>query len=299
MLKKTYKAIKNPGSVLLRGLNFKVFRDVPDSKFLTLKYKLRTGETLDLKNPKSYNEKLQWLKLNDRNPEYTSLVDKYEVRKYISKKIGNEYLIPLLGVWKSVEDINFDKLPNSFVLKCNHNSAGLVICKNKKELDIDKAKSSLKKQLKKNFYYKNREWPYKNVSPRIIGEKLMVDESGKGLKDYKFYCFHGEPKVVQVDYNRFTNHKRNLYDLSWNYIPASIQYKSDPKIKIKKPEKLDIMIELARILSKNYYHVRIDFYSINGQIYFGEITFYSEAGFGKFQPKEFDIKMGSLIKLPI
>lgn len=299
MLHNIIKMTKKTGYYLSKLMNLKIFNKCPDSLYLYIKYFLRTGKKLNLSSPTSYNEKIQWLKLNDRKPEYTRLVDKYEVRDFISSKIGEEYLIPLVSVWENVDDINFAELPDKFVLKCTHNSAGLVICKDKKRLNFEEAKIKLKKLLEKNFYYYHREWPYKDVKPRVICEKYMVDETGEELKDYKFYCFHGEPKVIQVDYNRFTNHKRNLYDVEWNYIPASIQYETNPNIQIAKPKKLEKMIELSKILSEGYHHIRIDFYSINEKIYFGEMTFYSEAGVGKFQPEEFGLTMGNLINLPV
>lgn len=292
------KIIKASKSSLIHVLGRKISRVIPDYFYLKIKYNLMIGNRLNLKNPKTFNEKLQWLKLYDHNPLYTQLVDKYGVRKYISNAIGEEYLIPLLDVYNNADEINFDKLPNEFVLKCTHDSGGVVICKDKSNLDVAKAKDKINKSLKRNYYYGLREWPYKNVKPRIICEKYMVDESGTELKDYKFFCFSGEPKIIQVDYNRFVGHKRNLYDIDWNYIPASIQYPTDPKVKIKKPDKLETMLELVRALAKDYPHVRVDFYSVNDRIYFGEMTFYHEAGFGKFNPEEFGIEMGKWIILP-
>ena len=272
---------------------------IPDKMFLKIRYFFARGRRLNLKNPKTFNEKLQWLKLFDRNPEYTRMVDKYEVRKYISEKIGEEYLIPLIGVWDKVEDIDFVKLPNKFVLKCTHDSQSVVICKDKNNFDKEKSIKKLSKALKRNAYYGSREWAYKNVKPRIIAEKYMTDESGIELKDYKIFCFNGAPKVIEVDFDRFTNHKRHLYDIEWNYIPASIQYPVDPNKIINKPEKLVTMLDLAKILSKDIPHVRVDFYSIYGKIYFGELTFTHGSGYEKFEPKEFGVEMGSWLKLPV
>jgi hypothetical protein len=296
--KRLTKIYKKPKKLFLYILNFKIFRFIPDKTFLKMKYWLRIGKKLNLSNPKTFNEKLQWLKLYDRNPKYTDLVDKDKVREYIAKTIGEEYLIPLLEVYDSYEEIDFDKLPNQFVLKCTHDSGGLVICKNKNEFDIESARKKMNKSLKRNFYYHGREWCYKNIKPKIICEKYMVDESGVELKDYKIFCFNGEPKIIQVDYNRFIGHKRNLYDTQWNYIPASIQYPTDPEVKIMKPEKLNEMLKLAKVLAKDYPHVRVDFYSINEKIYFGEMTFYHGSGFERFKPESLGRKMGNWIKLP-
>lgn len=291
------KGINNPYK-LVSWLSTKgVLKWMPDNLYIPLYYRARTGKKLDLKNPITFNEKLQWLKINDRNDIYTTLVDKYEVRKYIEEKIGAKYLIPLIGVYKRFDEINFDKLPNEFVLKCTHDSGGLVICKDKKELNLQEAKNKINECLKKNYYYRNREWPYKNVKPSIICEKYMVDESGTELKDYKIYCFNGEPKIIQVDYNRFVDHKRNLYDINWNMIDAQIIYKNDCSKIINKPKKLDEMLDLARILADKYPHVRIDFYSIKNKLYFGEITFYSEGGFGTFIPEKFGEELGKWITL--
>lgn len=292
------KLIKRPFG-LVRILGSRGFLNwMPDKLYLMLVFFGNTGRKLNLQNPITYNEKLQWLKLYDRNPLYTNLVDKYEVRTFISEKIGNEYLIPVIGVYNSAEEINWESLPDKFVLKCTHGSGTNIICLDKSKLNIDLAKEKLNKWMKKSWYWYGREWPYKNVTPRIICEKYMVDESGKELKDYKVFCFNGSPKIIQVDFNRFKGHKRNLYDTDWNYIHASIQEPTDPNTVIKKPEKLDKMLELARLLSKDFAHVRVDFYSINDRIYFGEMTFYHGAGFQKFTPESLGVKMGNWIKLP-
>lgn len=270
---------------------------IPDRALLKVKYKYHTGKNLNLFQPKKYTEKLQWLKLYNRKTEYTNYVDKFEVRAFISKTIGEKYLIPLIGCYDNVNEIKWDDLPNKFVLKCTHGSHCNIICEDKSKLDIQKSKKQLKKWMKRNWFWYGREWPYKNVKPRIICEEFMVDESGVELKDYKFLCFNGEPKVIQVDYDRFSNHKRNLYDIKWNYIPVSFLVPSDKGVNIKKPEKLAEMLNLAKILSKDHPHLRVDFYSIENNIYFGEMTFYPESGFGKFSPEEYDSKMGKLITL--
>lgn len=270
---------------------------VPDKPFLKILYRCVTGEKLNLHNPQNFNEKLQWLKLHDRNPEYTKLVDKYGVKDHIAKTIGSKYIIPTLAVYNSGEEINFEALPNQFVLKCTHDSGGIVVCKDKSKLDKQNAIKLLGDGLKKNFYYQNREWPYKNVIPRIIAEQYMVDESGEELKDYKFFCFDGEPKIVQVDYDRFDNHKRNLYDLEWNRLPFTLEFPTDWNHEIAKPEALGEMIDVARQLSKGIPHVRVDLYHINGKVYFGELTFYHGSGFEKFTPEEWNYTLGEWIKI--
>lgn len=275
-----------------------ILKKIPDPIYIKLLYRRRTGKTLNLKNPVTFNEKLQWLKLYNRKPEYSMMVDKYEVKKYVAKKIGEQYIIPTLGVWNHFDEIDFDMLPEQFVLKCTHDSGGLVIVKDKKKLDRDAARKKIEDSLSNDYYLRGREWPYKNVKPRIIAEKYMTDESEVELKDYKVFNFNGEAKFIQVDYGRFTNHKRNLYSIDWEYINAAIQYPSDQSVQINKPEKLDEMLMLARKLSASIPYVRTDFYSINDKIYFGEITFFAEAGFGKFTPEQFGVEIGSWIKLP-
>ncbi len=269
-----------------------------DEEFLKRKYRLTMGHDLDLEDPKTFNEKLQWLKLYDRKPEYTTMVDKFSAKSWVEERIGKEYLIPTLGVWDHFDDIDFDKLPNQFVLKCTHDSGGLVIVKDKATLDISKAKKKIESCLKRNFYWMGREWPYKNVAPRIIAEQYMTDESGIELKDYKIFNFSGEPKLIEVDYDRFVAHKRNLYTTDWQYIEAAIQYHADPTRRIERPKQLEKMMELARTLSAGIPHVRTDFYCIDDRIYFGELTFYHESGFGKFTPESFDEEMGKWISLP-
>jgi hypothetical protein len=274
-----------------------VLKILPDEVMIKRQYWYHFGRKLDLSEPRSFNEKLQWIKLYDRKPEYTSYVDKYAVRKHIAKTIGEEYLIPLLGVYDRVEDIDWGALPNQFVLKCTHGSGFNIICADKTKLDIEASKRKLRKWMKQNLFWYGREWAYKNVKPRIVCEKFMVDESGKELKDYKIFCFGGEPKLIEVDYNRFINHKQSLYDTQWNYIHASMHYHSDPKIQIRKPEKLEEMLKLARILAKEFYQLRVDLYYVNGRIYFGEMTLYDTSGYARFQPEEFGELLGSWIQL--
>ena len=271
---------------------------VPDEIYLKIAYRLEMKKKLNLANPQTFNEKLQWLKLHDRKPEYTQMVDKYAVREYIAKTIGEEYLIPLLGVWNAFDEIDFDQLPDQFVLKCNHDSGSVVICKDKKTFDVDAARKNINAGLAHNYYYGGREWPYKNVKPKIIAEKYMVDESGTELKDYKLFCFNGEVKIVEIDFDRFIKHTRNLYTSKWEFLNFQLLYPNDSSKYKDKPIALDDMIKMASYLSKNIPHLRVDFYQINNKIYFGELTFFHEAGFGLFSPNEWDKILGDWIKLP-
>ena len=257
------------------------------------------GKKLNLSNPKKFNEKLQWLKLYDRNPKYTNLTDKFKVRKYISKTIGQEYLIPLLGVYNSYDEIDFNKLPNEFVLKPNHTSGDIFICKDKSKIDYGKLEKEVNNWLKKNYYWTSREWIYKNIKPRIICEKYMVDESGTELKDYKFMCFNGEPRIIQVMSGRNNgSYNINHFDLEWNKIEIPRKgHKESAKI-IKKPENLERMISISKELSNSISFVRIDFYNIEGRIYFGEITLFPASGYVGFGDEKDDYLLGSWLELP-
>lgn len=274
-----------------------IFNSMPDEEYLKRRYKLTFNKELDLENPQTFNEKLQWLKLNDRKPEYTIMVDKYAVKKYVADKIGEQYIIPTLGVWDSFDEIDFNCLPNQFVLKCTHDSGGLVICRDKSKLDIKSARKKINKCLKRNFFYGGREWPYKNVKPRIIAEKYMTDESGIELKDYKVFNFGGTPEIIEVDFGRFKEHKRNLYDTDWQYIEAAIQYPTASDVKIDRPQQLEQMLKLAKILSKDIPFVRTDFYSIEDRLYFGELTFFHGSGFEKITPKRYEKLLGEKINI--
>lgn len=270
---------------------------MPDKWYLSLMFRSHMGYWMDWKHPKTFNEKLQWLKIHNRNPLYTKLVDKYEARKYIAEKIGEEYLIPLLGVWNSPNEIDFDKLPDQFVLKCTHDSGSVIICKNKRTFDFAGAKKKIAANLSKNFYYMAREWPYKNVKPRIIAEKYMEDPSGE-LRDFKFFCFNGNVNFLQVDYERFINHHRCIFDANWNIQPFSIIYPPKDDIKINKPLNLNKMLDIASKISKEILpFIRVDFYECNEKLFIGELTFYPEAGFAKFAPDSWDQTTGSLLAI--
>ena len=275
---------------------------MPDKKYLKLLYKGRFGKSLDLDNPKTFNEKLQWLKLYDRKPEYTKMVDKYEAKKYVSEQIGEEYIIPTLGVWDSFDEIDFDSLPNQFVLKCTHDSGSLVICRDKEKLNKAVAKNKLESRLKKEFFHSSREWPYKDVKPRIMAEIFMEDPSQpEGLRDNKFYCFNGEPKFLYIS-EGLENHstaKISFLNIDWTIAPfGRSDYKPFDELP-PKPETFERMISFARKLSRNIPFVRVDLYEINGKVYFSELTFFPCGGFMPFNPPEWDEKLGSYIQLPI
>lgn len=278
MLKRIKKAIKNPKLILLFFLNSRIFRLLPDDLYLKIKYRLTMGRKLDLNNPETFNQKLQWLKLYDRKPEYTQMVDKYEVRKYIKEIIGEEYLIPLLGVYDSFEEIDFDNLPDEFVLKPNHTSGDIFICKNKSKIDYKKLKKEVNRWLKREYYWLHREWPYKNVKPRIICEELIKTENGGFPYDYKFHCFNGEPDNVMVCIERESgNPKFYFFDNEWNLLRYNLAGINAPQgFTLPKPKKMDEMFMLAKKLSSGFPFIRVDFFCENEKIYFGELTFFDQ-----------------------
>ena len=276
----------------------------PDKCYLKLYYKLRMGRKLNLRNPKLFSEKLQWLKLYDRKPIYTKLVDKYEVKKIVKTLIGEQYVIPTIGVWENFKDIEWDRLPTQFVLKTTHSggSTGVVICKNKALLDIEKTKKILEKSLKSDIYKTLREWPYKNVKKQIIAEPLLVDKTCPYLRDYKFYCFNGEPKLFYITSNKGLNLPINqdFFDLKGNHLEIQDEkYLNNPTQSPNLPNRLCDMIEICKKISKDIPEVRVDLYEIEDQIYFGEYTFYEGSGFCKFIPEKYNSILGDLIHLPI
>lgn len=285
-----------------------ILKLMPDSIYLRWIFKKIMGYPLNLKNPRTFNEKLQWLKLHDRKPIYTTMVDKYEAKKYAASIIGEEYIIPTLGVWNHFDEIDFDSLPNQFVLKCTHDSGGIVICRDKSKFDKDTAREKIEKCLKFNFYWAGREWPYKNVKPRIIAEKYMEDESYTlylrsdtkfdGLIDYKFMCFNGKVKCIFTVTQRYSEEglKVTFFDTDWNKMPFERHYPMD-KRSIKKPTSYDEMVVLSEKLSRGCTFVRVDFYEINEKPYFGEMTFYPGDGWEEFTPYEWDRILGEWIDL--
>lgn len=294
------KLLKLPGKVIL-SLNAKgMLWWVDDKTLLKMLYRIRVGKKLNLKDPKTYNEKLQWIKLYDRNPLYTVLADKYAVRQYVADKIGQQYLIPLLGVWEKPEDIDFDTLPDQFVLKCNHDSGGVRICKNKQEFDRYEDIAFLKKRLKRNGYISGREWPYKNIPKKIIAEQYMEDMKTAELRDYKFFTFDGKVKALFVAKDRQKageEVKFDYFDENYNLLPFRQVHEASSQLP-EKPECFEQMKELAEKLATELPYVRVDFYEVNGKIFFGELTFFHHSGLVPFYPEQWDAIFGSWINLP-
>lgn len=290
--------LKRPQSLFIKIL-VKSSPWFSDKVYLKLLFPLKTGYRLNLENPKTYNEKLQWLKLNYRSDLLPKLVDKYEFKEYARKMIGDEYIIKTYGVWESFEEINFEELPNQFVLKTTHDQGGVVVCKDKSLLDIEKTRQKINRHLnRRNLYYLMREWPYKYVKPRIIAEELLIEKGELGLKDYKFYCFHGEPKVLYISFGRQSDKTYfDFYDISFNKLDIKRPKYAQPKEVMEKPDNFDKMIELAKVLSKNEPHVRVDFYNIDGKIKLGEFTLFQGGGMMPFYPKKWDYTFGSWIDL--
>jgi hypothetical protein len=254
-------------------------------------------ENLDLKNPKTFNQKLQWLKIHNIDPKYEKMTDKYEVRKIIKEIVGEEFLIPLLGVWNYFDEIDFEKMPNQFVLKPNHLSGSVVVCRDKSTFNINEARKILTRALRKNYFYGGRETPYKNIKPRIIAENYMVDESGEELKDYKFFCFNGSPKLFFVATGRnIGKTKFDFFDLDYNHLPFTNGH-GNANIPIMKPKNFNQMVEIAKKLSEGIPHVRVDLYNVDGKIYFGEYTFHHWGGIVPFEPREWDEKIGEMIDI--
>lgn len=286
-----YRFIINDGLGLYRFMN--------DKEYLERKFYVKLGYKLDLSNPKTYNEKLQWLKLFDHRKAYTMMVDKYAVKQFVANTIGAEYVIPTISVWDKPEDIDFSTLPNQFVLKVTHDSGGLVICKDKKKLDIDKTRKKLKNSLARDYYLIHREWPYKNVRRRIICEYYMEDKKTAELRDYKFFCFDGVPKALYIaqDRQKAEETKFDFFDMEFNHLPFINGHPNADTLP-QPPVSFELMKELAKKLSKGIPHVRVDFYEVNGKVYFGELTFAHMSGFASFEPFEWDEIFGSWINLP-
>ena len=267
-----------------------------DEFYIRTLWRMLMGYELDLKNPKTFNEKLQWLKLYDRNPLYTTLVDKYRVKQWVADKIGEEYVIPTLAVWDNAEDIDISFLPEQFVLKCNHDSGSVIICKDKANLDIVAAKEKLGKALRHNFYWDAREWAYKHVKPCVFAEKYIQDRNSEDLLTYKFLCFNGEPQLMYITVKN-DDIWENYYDMDFCLLNLTRKYPNHI-FPLPKPKCFDEMKEVAAKLSKGISHVRIDLYEVNGQIYFSEYTFYDWGGLFDFKDQKLNNQLGDLIILP-
>ena len=291
--------IRNPKK-LLSAMVVKLNWLFPDALYLKIRYYLYFGKRLNLKAPKTFSEKIQWLKLYNRKPEYTMMVDKYAVKKYVKSIIGEKYIIPTLGVWNSFDDIDFDSLPDKFVLKTTNGggSTGVLLCKNKRSFNKGKARQILELSLKRNIYDTFREWPYKNVHPQILAEELLEFPDNTDLYDYKFFCFNGEPQYCQVISGRNDVMSIDFFDKSWIHQPFH-EPKDYPFAQTEpaKPVRYELMVSLARQLAKDIPFVRIDFYNLNGNMYFGEITFFPTSGFGGFMPEKWDEKFGEMIEI--
>ncbi|MBR3660932.1 MAG: glycosyl transferase [Bacilli bacterium] len=284
------KYFNNPSLILLK-LDRMGIRLLSDEKFVKIVYKNYFNKELNLEEPKTFNEKIQWLKLNDRKDIYTTMVDKYEAKEYVANIIGKEYIIPTLGIYNKFSDIDFNELPEQFVIKCTHDSGSIIVVKDKKNINTKEMKRKINKSLRKNFYYRYREWPYKNIKPRIIVEKYMEDKKYHELRDYKVYAFNGRCDYLMLCFDRNSDETKFVFfDRDWNikkeFTNAGIKY--GDKLCITKPKTVDKMFEFASILSKNIPFVRVDFYEVNGKCYFGELTFYPSSGFDTNRRKESD-----------
>lgn len=317
-IKSAMRFLKEDRGAFIAAIVQNFFRWLPDKPYLQLLYRFKMGHRLDLKNPKTFTEKLQWLKLYNRKPEYTLMVDKYAVKKYVADIIGEKYIIPTLGVWDKPEDIDWDALPNQFVLKTTHGGGGggVVICKDKHTFNRTEAIAKLNQSMRSDIYNGLREWPYKNVPRRIIAETFMAPEKGQtdliingiiehplkgdeGLNDYKLFCFNGKVKFFKVDFGRFVEHHANYYSPEGMLLEfGEKDFKPVPDYPIELPVNLNAMIALAEKLATNIPFLRVDFYNINGKIYFGELTFYPASGLSHWTLEEWDKKLGCFLQLP-
>ena len=271
-----------------------------DKTYLRIVYRLYTGHKLDFENPRGFSEKIQWLKLYNTSDLCTMLVDKLAVKKYISDMFGEQYVIPLLGVYDNFDEIDFDKLPQQFVLKTTHDSGGPIICKDKSALNFIDARKKLTKRLNENYFYRGREYPYKNITPHIIAEKYMEDEYGE-LRDYKFFCFNGKAKLFKIDSGRYTHHRSDYYNTQREYLPFG-EYNftnTPPQEEVIFPDNFDEMIQMAEKIAVNFPFVRVDFYNVKGNIYFGEATFHPAGGFDRLVPDKWDYILGDMLSLPL
>ena len=281
--------------------HFGMYDRMDDAKYLKKKFRLTMGKSLDLDAPVTFNEKLQYLKLYDRNPLYSVLVDKAAVKTYVAQTIGEQYVVPTLGVWENPQDIDFEALPSQFVLKCTHNSGvGVCVCKDKAAFDMENAKAALARGLQKNYYLAEREWPYKEVAPRILAEQYLENSAASGLIDYKIHCFNGVPRLVLVCNDRFSASglTEDFFSPAWEHLPIKRPNIPNAATPAAKPEKWDDMLALAEKLAKDIPFVRVDFYFAGGRFYFSEMTFFPAAGFAPFEPESWDKTLGDWLTLP-
>lgn len=300
LIRRVKHLIENPYGMITKLMLRYCPDRVSDKRYIRYIWDEHMDYPFNLKNPKTFNEKLQWLKLYDRNPLYTKMVDKYESKRYVSGIIGEQYIIPTLGIWKHFDDIDFETLPNQFVLKCTHDSGSIAICEDKSTFDYDSAKELLERGLKNNFYKMGREWPYKNVPRRIIAEQYMKDGEKNSLTDYKFYCFNGEPKFLYVSYG-LANHSTayiNYVTLDWRQAPFHRPDFLEMDDLPPRPANFELMVELSRKLSQGIPFLRVDFYEISKKVYYSELTFFPGSGLTPFEPQEWDLKIGGWLKLP-
>ena len=297
-MKTALSLMKSPKNMILPAGQNGLLNFVPDKIYLKMVFRSELGYKLNLKHPKTYNEKLQWIKLYDRKKEYTIYADKYRVREYIKLTLGKDYLVPLIGVYQKASDIPWQDLPDRFVLKCNHTSGQNIICTDKKSLNIKQAEKQLESWLKTNEYWYGREWCYKNIEPCIVCEEFLDTGNGTTPDDYKIMCFNGVPKLIQVHHDRYGNHTLDFMDENWQKT-GIVQGPPNSGEEIPKPDAFEEMMEIARILSKDMYYARVDLYLIHHQILFGEITMYPTSGFSRFENMETDIMLGKWIHLPI
>lgn len=292
-----YKKIIRNQETRFKILNMARF--IPDRLMINLQYRMKLGRKPNIVNPVRFTEKLQWYKLNYRRPLMTQCSDKYSVRDYVKSKGLEHILNNNYGIYNSPDDINLDLLPEKFVMKTTNGSGTNYFCKDKTNFQLEKVKEELNNWLKRNIYSSGREWCYKNVIPRIIVEELLEDNDNMfdGINDYKFLCFNGEPNYVVLDVDRHVGHKRNIYDTKWNFIDVSTDYPNLGDC-VPRPNGLEEMLEVAKILSKDFPFVRVDLYWVNGKVYFGELTFYPWTGYVQFSPDEFDLILGKLFALP-
>lgn len=301
MANKIIKALTHPRDVVvyvIRRMN--IGKSMSDENYLRMIYRIMFGKKLNLDNPQTYNEKLQWLKLNDHNPQYPKMVDKICAKDYVASIIGSEFLIPTIAIYKDIGEICIEELPERFVLKTNHSggNSGVVICQDKSNFDLEAAKRKLQQSLESDMFSHSREWPYTQIKPQVFAEKFMSDVESDGLNDYKFFCFDGEVKALFIGTERSSGDvKFDFYDADFNHLDL-VQTHPMSGRNIEKPQNFDKMKELACKLSKGFPHVRVDLYNVQGIIYFGELTFYHHSGFYPFHPEKWDFEFGRWLKLP-